>query len=178
VDVRIVERYVADSDALKEYTHKKVEALSRYFDKIVSLDVVMDVERGRHLVEIVGHLVNRKTVKAEANTEDMYASIDEAVDKLQRQLVRYKERLRVERKANPRDGQAEAPARGDDEPSGRRIVEVDSYTRKPMTPEEAVLELEASNKEFVVFFHLEDDNPAVVFKRGGGEYGLIRPRRR
>jgi len=176
LDVRIVERYVADSDALKEYTHKKVEALSRYFDKILSLDVVMDVERGRHLVEIVGHLVNRKTVKAEANTEDMYASIDEAVDKLQRQLVRYKERLRVERKAGPKELQAEEPSEA--VPPERQIVEVDSYTRKPMTAEEAVLELESTSMEFLVFFLLEDDNPAVVFKRGNGEYGLIRPRRR
>ncbi len=172
MDVRIVERYVADSDALKEYAHKKADGLSRYFDRIVSLDIVMEVERDQHRVEMVGHLINKKTVKAEAATDDMYASVDQAVEKMQRQLVKYKERLRVERKGG---GREEAP-----EPDGTkpRIVTVNSYIRKPMSPEDAVLELEDSGKDFLVFFHLDDDEPAVVFRRGDGEYGLILPRRR
>ncbi len=172
MDVRIVERYVADSDALKEYAEKKVSGLSRYFDKIQSLDVVMEVERGRHRVEMVGHLVNKKTVKAEVETDDMYASVDQAVEKMQRQLVKYKERLRVERKGGNRSevGKAEQPR--------PRVVTVDSYIRKPMTPEEAVFELEDSGKDFLVFFHEQDDYPAVLFRRGDGEYGLILPRRR
>ncbi len=163
---------MADSDALKEYAEKKVAGLSRYFDKVQSLDVVMEVERGRHRVEMVGHLVNKKTAKAEAVTDDMYASVDQAVEKMQRQLVKYKERLRVERKGGDR---AEAPQEEEERP---RIVPVDSYVRKPMTPEEAVLELEDSGKDFLVFFHEQDDYPAVVFRRGDGEYGLILPRRR
>ena len=97
--VRIVERYDSDSDTVKQYVLKKVDGLSRYFDQIVSIDAILEVERGRHKVELVGHLVNRKIVKAEVQTGDMYASVDQAIDKLQRQLVRYKEQLRVERKA-------------------------------------------------------------------------------
>ncbi|MBC7345680.1 MAG: ribosome-associated translation inhibitor RaiA, partial [Clostridia bacterium] len=125
--VRIVERYSSDSDVLKEYVLKKVDGLSRYFDQIISIDAILDVERGRHRVELVGHLVNRKIVKAEVETGDMYASVDQAVDKLQRQLVRYKEQLRVERKT----GKPE-PAPVASDPDSVRIVRLETYFRKPM----------------------------------------------
>ena len=170
--VRIVERYDSGSDSVRQYILKKVDSLSRYFDQIISIDAVLGVERGRHKVELVGHLVNRKIVKAEATTGDMYASIDEAVDTLQRQLVRYKEQLRVERKT----GRPEPPPEPKDETSPR-IVRMETYFRKPMSAEEAALQLEASGKEFLVFFSAEDDAPAVIFKRGDGEYGLIVPHR-
>jgi len=172
VKVRIVERYNSESDTVKEYVLKKVDSLSRYFDQIISIDAVLEVERGRHRVELVGHLVNRKIVKAEAVTGDMYASVDQAVDKLQRQLVRYKEQLRVERKGGRPEPE---PARR--ETDGPQIVRLETYFRKPMSPEEAALQLEASGREFLVFFNAEDDSPAVIFKRGDGEYGLILPRR-
>jgi len=172
VKVRIVERYNSDSDTVKQYVLKKVDGLSRYFDQIVSIDAILEVERGRHKVELVGHLVNRKIVKAEAQTGDMYASVDQAIDKLQRQLVRYKEQLRVERKG----GKPEAtPPRSD--PEAIKIVRMETYFRKPMSPEEAALQLEASGRDFLVFFNAEDDSPAVIFRRGNGEYGLILPRR-
>jgi len=172
VKVRIVERYDSDSGAVKEYVLKKVDGLSRYFDQIISVDAILEVERGRHKVELIGHLVNRKIIKAEASTGDMYASVDQAVDKLQRQLVKYKEQLRVERKTG-RPEAAPSPA-DDDAP---RIVRMETYFRKPMSPEEAALQLESSGREFLVFFNAEDDSPAVIFRRGDGEYGLILPRR-
>ncbi|MGC9529708.1 MAG: ribosome hibernation-promoting factor, HPF/YfiA family [Candidatus Bipolaricaulaceae bacterium] len=171
--VRIVERYDSDSNSVKDYALRKVDGLSRYFDQIISIEIVLDVEHERHKVDMVGHLVNRKIIKAEAVTDDMYASVDQAVDKLQRQLVRYKERLREERKsdgpptATPQPKQQEFP----------NITRVETYFRKPMTPEEAALQLEASGREFLVFFNAQDDSPAVIYRRGDGEYGLILPRR-
>jgi putative sigma-54 modulation protein len=172
VKVHIVERYEAGSDSVKEHVLKKLDGLSRYFDQIISIDAVLTLERGRHRVELIGHLVNRKIVKAEATTGDMYASVDQAVDKLQRQLVRYKEQLRVERKMGK-----EPPAERPQDPPSPRIVRLETYFRKPMSPEEAALQLEASGREFLVFFNSEDDSPAVIFRRGNGEYGLILPRR-
>ncbi len=170
--VHIVERYDSDSDTVKQYVLKKLDGLSRYFDQIISIDAILDVERGRHKVELVGHLVNRKIVKAEAVTGDMYASVDQAVDKLQRQLVKYKEQLRVERKT----GRPQAAPQPEEQDSPR-IVRMETYFRKPMSPEEAALQLEASGREFLVFFNAADDTPAVIFRRGNGEYGLIIPRR-
>lgn len=170
--LHIEERYVADSDALTKYVEKKVQALSRYFDKITKLDVILEVEGPSQRVQMMGYLVNHKVVKAEVESGDMYASVDQAVDKMQRQLVRYKERLRVSRKSaapSPPPGR-----RGTGKPS---IEVVDDYVREAMTPEAAVRELKRSGREFLVFFHADDEQPAVVFHRGDGSYGLVLPRR-
>lgn len=168
MQIRIQERYVSGSDSLREYVHKKAEHLKRYFDKIISLDVILSVEKERHRAELIGHLVNRKIVKAVAETGDMYASIDQAIDKLQRQLVRYKEMLKEEPRRDV-PGPPEAQTQ-----KGARIVRMEPELRKPMTPEEAVMELESSGKSFVVFYNREEgDTPAVLFHLGNGRYGMI-----
>ncbi len=170
--LHIEERYASDSDALTEYVARKVETLSRYFDKISKLDVILDVEGSAQRVQMMGYLVNHKVVKAEVETNDMRASVDQAVDKLQRQLVRYKERLRVSRKIGH-----SAPPPGRRTPSGPQIEFLDDYACKRLTPEEAVHELQRSGREFLVFFRADDDQPAVLFHRGDGSYGLVVPRR-
>ncbi len=170
--LHIEERYAPNSDALTKYVEKKVEVLSRYFDKILKLDVILDVEGPAQRVQMIGYLVNHKVVKAEVESNDMYASVDQAVDKMQRQLVRYKERLRVSRKiGHP------TPPPGRKGPSGPQIEVLEDYVRDPLTPEEAVRELERSGREFLVFFRADDDQPAVLFHRGDGSYGLVVPRR-
>ncbi|QAA76426.1 MAG: Ribosomal subunit interface protein [Candidatus Bipolaricaulis sibiricus] len=172
--LHVEERYASDSDALTKYVEKKVETLSRYFDRILKLDVILEVEGPAQRVQMMGYLVNHKVVKAKVETNDMYASIDQAVDKMQRQLVRYKERLRVSRKT----GHAAPPATGGRRATpGPQIERVDEYIRQPLTPEAAVRELERSGRDFVVFFQADDDQPAVLFHRGDGRYGLVVPRR-
>lgn len=169
MQIRIQERYVSGSDAIKGYVHRKAEHLGRFFDKIISLDVILSVEKERHRAELIGHLVNRKIVKAVAETGDMYASIDQAIDKLQRQLVRYKEILKEEPR---RDHPGAASEEGASAPP--KIVRLEPELKKPMTPEEAVLELESSGRSFVVFYNREEgDTPAVLFHLGDGRYGMI-----
>lgn len=171
--LHIEERYASDSDVLTKYVKKKVEALSRYFDRISKLDVILEVEGPAQRVQMMGYLVNHKVAKAKVETTDMYASIDQAVDKMQRQLVRYKERLRVSRKSSP----AASSGGGRKAVAGPRIEIVDDYPRQPLTPEAAIRELERGGREFLVFFQAEDDQPAVLFSRGDGSYGLVIPRR-
>ncbi len=170
MQIRIQERYPAGSSAIREYVHRKVEHLRRYFDKIISLEVILSVEKERHRAEIIGHLVNRKIVKAVAETGDMYASIDQAIAKLQRQLVRYKEMLKEE----PRRDLPEGASDGKPSDVGNRIIRMEPELRKPITPEEAVMELEATGKPFLVFYNREEgDTPAVLFPIGDGKYGMI-----
>lgn len=169
--MNIQERNFSGSAALKQYVQRKIGNLRRYFDRIVSLEVILSVEKERHRAEIIGHLVNRKIVKAVVETGDMYASVDQAIDKIQRQLTRYKEILREEHRLYiPPEG----GAGGDDSGDGPVIVRMEPELRKPMSPEEAVLELENSGKSFVVFFNRDEgDAPAVLFHLGNGRYGMI-----
>ncbi|MGQ9700206.1 MAG: ribosome hibernation-promoting factor, HPF/YfiA family [Candidatus Bipolaricaulaceae bacterium] len=170
MDLHVVTRYEAGSDAIREYVEKKVGVLSRYFDRITRMDVVVEPEGPVHRVQITARLVNKKVIKAVAEDGDMLSSLEEAVDKMQRQLVQFKERLRVVRKAG------NSPA---DRVALRKVPveETEDYLRKPLSVEEALQELEASGREFLVFFESETDEPAVLYKKKGGGYGLIRPRR-
>ncbi|HDI11374.1 MAG TPA: ribosome-associated translation inhibitor RaiA [Candidatus Acetothermia bacterium] len=169
MQIRIVERFSSGSNALREYVQRKLQGLNRYFDKIISLDVILSVEKERHRVEILGHLVNRKIVKAVAETGDMYASVDQAIDKLQRQLTRYKEILKEEPRRHFPEPEAEEESQ-----SGPTIIRMEPELRKPMDPQEAVLELESSGKSFIAFYNREEgDVPSVLFHLGNGRYGLI-----
>jgi putative sigma-54 modulation protein len=95
--INVVERHMEVSDALRSYVISKVEGLERYFDGIISVDITMDVEKDRQIVELVAHLIKKKILKATGESNDMYISVDGAVDKLKRQLRRYKSRLREKR---------------------------------------------------------------------------------
>lgn len=172
--IKIAGRHTGASEALRAYVVEKTEALERYFDRIVSVDVVLSVEKERQIADFHAHLTNRKTISAREESTDMYASIDKAIDRLRRQLVKFKDQLQdvKERGADP-------SARTDEEGGGekKRIIRSDTYFPKPMTAEEAALQLEAIDKGFLVFFDVETDDVAVIYHRRDGNYGLIEPHR-
>ena len=171
--VKIVERHTGSSEMLREYVLNKTEGLSRYFDRIISIDVVLSVEKERQIADFHAHLTNRKMIKAQEESSDMYASIDGALDKLKRQLVKYKEQL------NEHSGGGHTSSSGEEEEVShqREIIRTRTYFHKPMTPEEAALQLDALEKNFLVFIDSETDAVSVIYHRQDGTYGLIEPRR-
>ena len=174
--VKIVERHTAPSDTVRAHVLEKTEALSRYFDRIISVDAVLSVEKDRQIADFHAHLINRKIIKAHEESSDMYASIDKAVDKLKRQLVKYKDQLHEIR---PR-GEATSPpdtSRTEGKLDHKEILRTDIYFHKPMTPEEAALQLEAIDKGFLVFINAETDQMNIIYHRRDGNYALIESRR-
>jgi len=91
--IKISVRHASASSALRDYVIEKTEALERYFDRIVSVDVVLSVEKERQIADFHAHLINRKQINAREESTDMYASIDKAIDRLKRQLVKFKDQL-------------------------------------------------------------------------------------
>ncbi|RLE40004.1 ribosome-associated translation inhibitor RaiA [Candidatus Acetothermia bacterium] len=172
--VKIVERHTGSSEALRSYVIEKTSGLERYFDGIVSIDVVLTVEKERQIADMHAHLVNRKVITAREESSDMYASIDAAIDKLKRQLVKYKDQL-----TSVKDrGKKEAlPEEAVGKVNHREIIRTDTYFQKPMTPEEAALQLDAIDKGFLVFINAETDAVNIIYHRRDGNYGLIEPRR-
>ena len=171
--VKIVERHTGSSDMLREYVLNKTQGLSRYFDRIISIDVVLSVEKERQIADFHAYLTNRKLLKAQEESSDMYASVDKALDKLKRQIVKYKDHL------NDHGGGVTPHEESDVESSTlqREIVRTQTYFQKPMTPEEAALQLDALEKSFLVFVDAETDAVSVIYHRQDGDYGLIEPRR-
>lgn len=171
--VKIVERHGNSSDAIRAYVLEKTEGLERFYDRIISVDAVLSVEKERQIADFHAHLTNRKVIHAHEDSSDMYASIDKAIDRLKRQLVKYKDVLKETRGDEVRV--AEAPTA--DQPRQKEILRTDTYFRKPMSPDEAALQLEAIEKGFLVFINAETDEVSIIYHRRDGNYGLIEPRR-
>lgn len=101
MQITISGRHMGVTDALKAYCHEKASKLTRYYDRIQSIDVVLDGENGRHSAEMIVHTDRSDPFIATEEHDDIYAAVDLLVDKLERQLTRHKERIR--NRKHPRD---------------------------------------------------------------------------
>jgi putative sigma-54 modulation protein len=174
--IKIAERHshAESSEALRAYVVEKTEALERFFDRIVSVDVVLSAEKERQTADFHAHLTNKKLITAREESTDMYASIDKAVDRLRRQLVKFKDQLAD---VKERGAGADAESGLGERVPEKQIVRTETRFYKPMTPEEAALQLEAIEKGFLVFVDADTDEVAIIYHRRDGNYGLIEPRR-
>jgi putative sigma-54 modulation protein len=171
--------------ALRDYVEKKLGKLERYFDTPPSSDVsvTLSVIRERHNVEVTIPL-RGVTLRAEEKNNDMYASIDLVMDKLERQIRKHK--TKANRKFNNKEKgirnlfkdnfEAIAGAYHDDEDE-LELVRTKKFTMKPMDVEEAILQMNLIGHNFFVFANMDTTQINVVYKRDDGKYGLIEPAR-
>ncbi|HEX2044705.1 MAG TPA: ribosome-associated translation inhibitor RaiA [Gaiellaceae bacterium] len=168
------------SDSLKSYAQEKLRKLDKHLNDAARLELELAVERNPSISEnqIAEATVWTKgpVMRARESSTDMRASIDLIVAKLERQARRYRDKRR--RGPNHRN-QANGPEVGvrpvvpdEDHPL---IVKTKQFAVKPMSPEEAVLQLELIGHDFFVFQNAESDDVNVVYRRRDGNYGLIEP---
>lgn len=171
------------TEALKEYANKKLSRLEKYFESPLASDVhvTMTVVRGLHSVEVTITLPNL-LLRAEEKSEDMYASLDAVVDKLERQIRKHK--TKVNRKLRQERGmrdifketvEASAATRVLDEEDDMEVVRTKQFILKPMDLEEAILHMNMIGHSFFVFSDSNSEQVNVVYKRNDGKYGLIEP---
>ncbi|MFO7942282.1 MAG: ribosome-associated translation inhibitor RaiA [Bacillota bacterium] len=163
------------TDALRNYIDKKLVKLERYFDFPLRPQVALVVQKENQRVEITIPINNGRILRAEVDSENMYSSIDQAVDKIDRQVRKHKTRINRKAREMPDDLIEEAP-RENEEDQGPKLVRTKSFTMKPMDVEEAILEMELLDHDFFVFISAETDEVNVVYRRRDGNYGLIEPR--
>lgn len=178
MEITVVGRNIAVTDALRAYAEKKVSKLQKYFEReILSGQITMAIERGIHSVDITV-AVNGLLLRGEEHTNDMYASIDGAIDNIERQIKKYKTRInrRLRQEGNkivesavitPGETVAEAP-----EP---KVVKTKRFAIKPMSVEEAIMQMELLGHDFFVFMNDTTEDVNVVYRRKDGNYGLIEP---
>lgn len=163
--------------ALIDYAEKKLSKLDKHFDKATDAQVLLSVIRDDHVVEVTVSL-NGLILRGEESTGDMYASIDMVVDKLERQLKKLKTRMtrsmrqRGVRVISEKHAAAEAEERAEEEP---RLVKTKRFPLKPMSVEEAILQMEMLSHNFFVFANADSNTVNVVYRRNDGDYGLIEP---
>jgi len=161
------------TDALKEYVEKRLGKLDKYFDNNPEAIVTLVVERDRHRVEVTMP-VNGFILRGEEESPDMYACIDLVVDKLEKQISKY--RTRISKKSKGQSIRDMAPGTEipvEDEPPA--IVRTKRFAIKPMPLEEAVMQMNLLGHNFFVFSNAETEEVNVIYRRKDGNYGLIEP---
>lgn len=181
LDFQFVGQNIELTDSLRRYAKKRVSKLLKYFseapDKVVQAVIKMNVEHERQTADIqlrgMGEFFEGRTT-----TPDMYASVDGAVDKLARQLRRYHDRVTDHRKKDHNGPNQELASKifelDEDEDDGEpQIIKRDVFTAKPMSVEEAVLQMENLGYNFFVFTNQVTEDINVVYQRQDNNYGLI-----
>jgi len=162
------------TDALKDVTNKKLKRLDKYFQKDVVGNVVYSVERNWKIIEITINLPGT-ILRVEESSDDMYTSIDKAVDVLERQIRKYKTRLQKRNQTGETIRFENVIPLKENEDEKPRIVKTKRFGMKPMSVEEAVLQMELLRHNFFVFMNADSEEVSVVYKRKDGNYGLIEP---
>ncbi|WP_301107825.1 ribosome-associated translation inhibitor RaiA [Sporosarcina sp.] len=182
LDFNIRGENVEVTPAIREYVEKKVEKLERYFSEEVNAtaNVNLKVYNDKQTkVEITIPMKNL-TLRAEERHNDMYAAVDLIIDKLERQIRKYK--TRVNRKSREREGVAayfqsvegnNSAADQVEEDNDFDVVRTKQFDLKPMDQEEAILQMNMLGHNFFIFTDAESDGTHIVYKRKDGKYGLI-----
>lgn len=175
-------RNIEMTDRLREYVEKKVSRLDRYMSDVTEARVELATESARSAehrkVAQLTLRVRGKLLRAEERTDDIFASIDTMINKMHRQIARYKGKRRgrgrsVEELPLPDEFYAEYEE--EDDELSPRIVRIKRFDMAPMDEEEAVEQMELLGHDFFVFFNITDDGVNVLYRRRDGDYGLIQP---
>lgn len=163
------------TDALRDVTEKKIGRLDKYFQKDIEGNITFSAEKNRKIIEVTINLPGT-IIRAEESSDDMYASIDKAVDVLERQIRKYKTRLQKQYK-NTETIRFEnvIPLPVEEEEDRPKLVKTKKFLLKPMSSEEAVLQMELLRHNFFVFMDGDTGSVNVVYKRKDDNYGLIEP---
>ncbi len=169
--------FETDSD-LMEHIEERILRLKRYFDHILNVDVIMAVEKFRHIAEVNVH-VNGHNFNAKEESEDMKTSIDKATKNLERQIKKFKERLKsshqktkhIEKAMASHELIVKAESIGSE--SGIEMMEPVSYEVHELSIEESIIALQKGKKDFLLFRNVKTGKKNFVYTRSDGHYGII-----
>lgn len=179
VGLQITGKRVDVTDAMKNYIAKKIEKITKRLRDTQDIVVTLRIEKYHHIAEIT-IAADHLTIRGEGNTADMYSSIDIACDKIEKQIRKYRSRIQSRRAARSEKIREAVMTVYDHRAMAREhdtrvVVSVDKIPVKPMTLEEAVMEMDLMNQDFLVFKNAETDELNVIYHRRDGNIGFIEP---
>ncbi|MDP2156692.1 MAG: ribosome-associated translation inhibitor RaiA [Nitrospirota bacterium] len=157
------------------YVEERMQKIKKYVDKAVEAHVILSVEKFRNVVEI-NFAANGLNINAKEEEKDMHLAIDNAIVKIERQLKKHKEKIRYHKNSSLREeGGAGGGSAADDleDLSGIEAVSVRSLALKPMSMEDAVMEMETTKNMFVVYRDSTTENINVMYRQEDGKFALI-----
>ena len=192
-NIQITGRHIEVTDSMKDYAMDKISKIERFMNRIIDVNVIMDIQKLDHRVEIILKAGNVK-ITSKASTTDMYVSIDQAVDKLETQILRYKSKLQdhhakghtiLDMTVNvlsPQEIEEELEIDQEtiqDQDSNRfkphRVVKQETRPLKILTYDEAVMKMELSGDTFMIFKNEADQKLKIIYRRQDENYGIIEP---
>jgi putative sigma-54 modulation protein len=165
-------RHLEVTPALKNYAEEKIRKFEKFLPESSDAIVTLSVEKYRHKAEVLLK-TNGVLIQAESVTGEIYSSIDEVSEKLDRQVKKYKEKHSSYRK-----GAAKQTEPAEKEPAvheGGKIIKNKRFDLKPMNPDEASMQMELLDKDFFVFMNDKSNVINVIYLRKDGNFGLIEP---
>ncbi|MFA7692563.1 MAG: ribosome-associated translation inhibitor RaiA [Candidatus Hydrogenedentes bacterium] len=186
MNLTITGRHMEMTEALRMYIESQVKKLKIHFDKAIDIDVILDVEKHRHIAEVSLH-ANGVRIHSKEVSSDMYASLDTVMSKLEKQVRKYKDRINRHQQRPDRFGlsyshailgmnsEAEQEDNTQDSESTHHIVQREKLSMKPMTVDEAMMQLDLVDEPFLVFSNADTSQVNVLYTRENNTYGLIEP---
>src|SRR5512137_2585750 len=177
MQVNITFRHLEPTEGLKAHVKDKVAHIQRYVDRPSEAHAVLHLENLQHHAEITMK-AGPFSVRGRGKSEDMYASIDAAADKIERQLKKHKERVRnhkatlIPKDWRPVDIRHEIIDQPSDAPSSR-VVSTSKFQATPMSLDEAIMQMDLLNSRFYVFQEAKTRAINVVYRRDDGKLGVI-----
>lgn len=175
MNIKVVGKNIEITDSIREYVEKRVERLEKFEGKNTEVTVVCSVEREEQIVEIQINQ-NGEFIRIEERNDDLYASVDLAIDKAERQLRKEKEkRVEKNKDASLKDKVMDLFRGSNNEHKGD-ITKTLAYDIKPITIEDAKLKLDAERDSmFLPFVNVETNEVNILYKRNDGSFGIVIP---
>ncbi|MEM1083495.1 MAG: ribosome-associated translation inhibitor RaiA [Verrucomicrobiota bacterium] len=183
--ITVTVRHETVTDSLREYAHKKIEGLHLDYPRIIEAKAILDVQKNRHIAEILLFCANHIVIEAHTEGPDMYAAIDETIDKIARRMRKQKTRLLKKRRPHRNESiryidesfydetALDHPEESDKDPEPF-IVHTDNYRIRTMYKEDAVMELELTDRPFVLYKSARTSKLTILYRRKDGEYSAMR----
>ncbi len=155
----------------KEMIAKKIDKLGKFFDEDVSSDIVVSTQKDKIIVEVTIRTPDM-IYRAEERNDDLYNAVDEIAESIMRQIRKNKTRLQKKLREGV-NKEYDFGAYEDTDDAEIKIVKTKTHHVKPMSPEEAVLQMNLLNHSFFVFLNAQTNTTDIVYRRKDGNYGLI-----
>lgn len=166
-------RNMEPGEWMKEYVEKKLNRIERYIDKPVNASVVLAVEKFRNVAEIN---LSAKGINLQGREEakEMTLAIDNVIDKVERQIKKYKQKVRNHKDAASKGATGETGgAEYEEYDEDSRVAETRKIILEPMSLDDAVMEMDESKNRFIVYRDSSSENVSILYRRDDGRYLLI-----
>jgi len=172
MQVMVTFRHVEPTEGLRQHAEDKVQRVHKYLRRPIEAHIILSVEKQRHIAE-VQLSANHLNVTATEETDDLYSAIDLAMSKIERQVKKHAAKVKDHKGSN----NASTSPRADDARRVGATIHTQRVAVKPMSVDEAVMELKLLKNDFLLFTNAATDALSVIYRRKDGNYGLIEPER-